>query len=466
MKPQQWDKFLKQTAQEFGITGKVRDIFLTRFAYENWRKPDKEIWPMAQSASLESYKKQMTAIYAAFTANPAQGCTDLNALSKGPGKFNVLRDWLQETRYAEWIYTPSTDRATNMSILNYRTPLPAESPFYIERPPTESDCWQAIQQPGALIRIKAPAQMGKTSLLRRLLFQARMTGYQVVYLNFLDAETSIFSSLDKVLQWFCANICRELGLALQFEQYWAEDIYGSLMSCKSYVQGYLLPNVDNALVLGLDNVDRLFEYPLIAQDFLPMLRSWNEEANTQAIWQKIRLVLAHATEIYIDLDVHQSPFNVGWPIKLSGFNVEQLRAVAQLYQLESKLAALSPRFFQDLDTLLGGHPHLVHLTFDTLRRRMIPPEELLQQAPTQSGIYGEHLRGLWTTLQRQPQLAAAMQRVIADYPKARLEPIQAYQLESMGLVHLVGDCAQPSCELYRQYFANRPIHYDSNSAGI
>lgn len=466
MKPRQWDEFLEQTAQEFGITGKVREIFLTRFAYENWRKPDKDVWPLAQAASLESYKKQMTAVYAAFTVNPDRGCSELNTLSKGPGKFNILRDWLQDTRYAEWIFTPSADLAPDIPIFNYRTPLSAESPFYIERPPIESDCLQAIQQSGALIRIKAPAQMGKTSLLRRLLFQAQTTGSQGVYLNFRDAETSIFSSLDKFLQWFCANICRELGLAPQFDQYWAEDFYGSLMSCKSYVQDYILPNIENALVLGLDNVDRLFEYPLIAQDFLPMLRSWNEEANTQAIWQKIRLVLAHATEIYIELDVHQSPFNVGWPIKLSGFNVTQLRAVAHLYQLESKLEALSPNFFQSLKTLLDGHPYLVHLTFDTLRRQMIPPEELLQQAPTQSGIYGEHLRGLWTTLQRLPQLAAAMHQVIANYPEARLEPIQAYQLESMGLVHLVGDYAQPSCELYRQYFANRPIPYDSNDAGV
>lgn len=467
MKPRQWDEFLEQTAQEFGIAGKVRDIFLARFAYENWRKPDKEIWPMAQSASLESYKKQMTAIYAAFTANPAQGCSDLDALSKGPGKFNILRDWLQETRYAEWIYTPSADVVKDIPILNYRIPLPAESPFYIERPPTESDCWQAIQQPGALIRIKAPAQMGKTSLLRQLLFRAQTAGYQAVYLNFLEAEASIYTSLDKFLQWFCANICRELGLAPHLEQYWATDIYGSLVSCKSYMQSYLLPNIDHALVLGLDNVDRLFEYPHIAQDFLPMLRSWNEEANTQAIWQKICLVLAHATDIYIDLDAHQSPFNVGWPIKLAGFNVNQLQELAHLYQIKTKLQALSPNFFQDLETLLGGHPYLVHLAFDTLRRQIIPLEDLFQQAATQSGIFGEHLRGVWHTLQRQPQLAAAMHQVIADYPKARLEPIQAYQLESMGLVHLVGDDAQPSCELYRQYFTNRPMnHHDSNHTGL
>lgn len=230
------------------------------------------------------------------------------------------------------------------------------------------------------------------------------------------------------------------------------------MSCKTYFQTYLLPNVDLALVLALDNVDRLFEYPHIAQDFLPMLRSWNEEANTQTIWQKIRLVIAHSTEIYIELDAHQSPFNVGWPIKLLGFTPEQMQDLARLYHLDSELAVQSSEVFQALKTLIGGHPYLVHLTFDALRRQQLQLDHLLQQAPTQSSIYSTHLRGLWNTLQGQPQLATAMYRVVTESPQVRLEPIQAYQLESMGLVSLSGDYVQPSCDLYRQYFANMPLN--------
>ena len=38
-----------------------------------------------------------------------------------------------------------------------------DSAFYVERPPIEADCYETILQPGALIRIKAPRQMGKTS---------------------------------------------------------------------------------------------------------------------------------------------------------------------------------------------------------------------------------------------------------------------------------------------------------------
>lgn len=34
--------------------------------------------------------------------------------------------------------------------------VPIDSPFYVERPPLENDCYEAIERPGSLIRIKAP----------------------------------------------------------------------------------------------------------------------------------------------------------------------------------------------------------------------------------------------------------------------------------------------------------------------
>jgi hypothetical protein len=39
----------------------------------------------------------------------------------------------------------------------------------VERPPVEANCYQEIVKPGALIRVKAPRQMGKTSLMQRIL---------------------------------------------------------------------------------------------------------------------------------------------------------------------------------------------------------------------------------------------------------------------------------------------------------
>jgi hypothetical protein len=203
--------------------------------------------------------------------------------------------------------------------------------------------------------------------------------------------------------------------------------------------------------LGLDNLDRIFEYPEIAQDFLPMLRYWHEEANNLDIWQQLRLVIANATEVYIKLDANQSPFNVGKQIKLPGFTLEQVKELAKRYDLDS----IDPQmlsFAAILTKMVGGHPYLVRLALDRLKDPDLNLDRLLQDAPTQSGIYSSHLRGLWDNLQRQPELAAAMKKIVTADTSIQLEPIEAYKLESMGLVTSIGNEVMPSCELYRQYF--------------
>jgi hypothetical protein len=233
------------------------------------------------------------------------------------------------------------------------------------------------------------------------------------------------------------------------DDYWDEELFGSMVSCKTYFQGHLLETMANPLALGLDNLDRVFEYPEIAQDFLPMLRYWHEEGNNLEVWQNLRLIIANSTEAYVDLDVNQSPFNVGRQVKLPGFELEQVQQLAKGYGLDwADQECLTP-----LLTMVGGHPYLINLALDFLvHQQSVSLEALLAEAPTQGGIYGSHLRHHWDTLQKQRSLAGAMKQVVSSDGKVQLEPTLAYKLESMGLVILVGDDAQPSCELYRQYF--------------
>ena len=100
------------------------------------------------------------------------------------------------------------------------------SVFYVERPPIESRCYETIIQPGALIRIKAPRQMGKTSLMARILHYAGSQGYRTVPLSFQFADSKVFADLDQFLRWFCASVGRRLRLPNQLNDYW-DEIFGS-----------------------------------------------------------------------------------------------------------------------------------------------------------------------------------------------------------------------------------------------
>ncbi len=329
-------------------------------------------------------------------------------------------------------------------------PVSLDSPFYVERPPIEERCYYEILKPGALIRLRAPTQMGKTSLKNRILAYAASQGYRTVRLNFEQADEAVLSNLNKFLRWLCANISRQLKLEPRLDDYWDED-FGSKVSCTIYFQGYILEQLDSPLVLGLDEVNRLFEHPEIAQNFLPLLRSWYEEAKDAYIWQKLRLVVVHSTEIYVPLNINQSPFNVGLSIRLPEFSLAQVQDLAQRHGLDWTNGSETARLME----MVCGHPYRVRLALYHLRRKDMTLEQLLQKAPTLTGIYSHRLRDRWMTLEKHPELMTAMKQVVTAEGSVRIEPILAYKLESMGLVKLKEDEVISSCELYRLYFRSQ-----------
>jgi len=105
-------------------------------------------------------------------------------------------------------------------------------------------------------------------------------------------------------------------------------------------------------------VDRVFQYPTIADDFLGLLRAWYEEAGygDSELWAKLRLVVVHSTEVYIPLNVNQSPFNVGLPIELSEFSAEQVADLARRHGLNWQI-----NMVERLMNIVGGHPYLVRV---------------------------------------------------------------------------------------------------------
>lgn len=326
--------------------------------------------------------------------------------------------------------------------------VPIGSPYYIERQPLEELASSEIRKPGALVRIKAPQEMGKTSLLLRILEDAHRHGYRTTSLNLQQIDHPILSNLNRFLRWLCANVSHQLNLESKLDDYWDEDI-GGKVSCTLYFQDYILRNINEPFVLALDEVNQLFEYPQVAKDVLPLFRSWYEEAKRLHHWGKLRLVVIHSTEIYVPLQLKQSPFNVGLPIQLEGFSLEQIQQLAKCYGFDWEKG--EPQVQQLMD-FVGGHPALVHITLYYLSQRQTTFEQLLETANTTSGIYNYHLQRHWANLEEQPELLLALNSVMSSSEPVSLEPIITYRLSSMGLIKQANNKILPGCELYRKTF--------------
>ncbi len=331
--------------------------------------------------------------------------------------------------------------------------IAAGSPFYIERPPTETQIYAELGKPGALVRIKAPKEMGKTSLILRTLEFFRQQGYLTVYLNLEQIDLAICSNLNRFLRSLCASITRQLELDPRLDDYWDEDI-GSKVSCSLYLRQHLLEQLQSPLIVAIDELNRIFEYPQVAQDFLPLLRSWYEEGKRIPAWRNLRLIVAHSTEVYVPLQINQSPFNVGLAVQLAGFTPKQVQQLAQRYGLDWERDTSA----QDLMAIAGNHPALIHTAIYHLAHRRQTLSELLDTALAPTGIYHHHLQRHWITLQQQPNLARAFYRLLQTQEPISLEAGIAHQLTSMGLIDPgSGRETKIRCELYRQYFQAQPI---------
>ena len=265
--------------------------------------------------------------------------------------------------------------------------VPLDSPFYVERDGIESICYETIVKPASLIRIKAPKLMGKTSLMTRVLAHAESQNYQTVYLDLSGVERAILTNLDKFVRWLCLMVGRKLKLENRLKDYWDTEILGSNDNCTVYFEEYLLPQIDCPLVLGLDEVDKIFPYNQVIEDFLGMLRSWHEKGKIFEQWKQLRLVMAHSTEVYIPLDMNQSPFNAGLPVMLLEFDHKQVIDLARLHGLNWDDIQV-----EELMNIVGGHPYLVRLAIYEVSTRKATLKQLLKDASTEAGIYSNHLR--------------------------------------------------------------------------
>jgi hypothetical protein len=324
--------------------------------------------------------------------------------------------------------------------------VPLHSPYYIDRTPAEEQIVREIHKPGALVRVKAPREMGKTSLLLRVLDRLEQQGIHTVHLDLAWVDREILGHLDRFLRWLCTNISHELGFDARLVDYWNEDI-GSKVSCSFYLRDYLLDRLDCPLVLAFDQVDRLFEYPTLVQDVVPLWRSWYEEAKRGRHWAKLRQIVVHSSDLYLPLQFHQSPFNVGLPVQLSPFTLDQLNTLAHRYGLR-----WTGEEAKDLMRLVNGHPALCHMALYHLSLQEITLSELLANASCTREIYHDHLQHHWQTLQREPELTTVFQTLLNDREPILLEGFSALKLTSLGLIHSEDNGFTIACNLYRQYF--------------
>jgi GTPase SAR1 family protein len=317
------------------------------------------------------------------------------------------------------------------------------SACYVERQ-ADSIALNTIVQSGVTISIKGPRQVGKSSLLNRIIKAARDESKQALFLDFQLLGKADFKSDEIFLRRFCSWLSEELELEDRVDEFWQKNI-SHIQRCTRYVSRYILKELGSPLVLAMDEVDKVFDAPF-RNDFFGMLRNWHNSRAMSEIWNNLDLVLVTSTEPYqlID-DLNQSPFNVGQVIELEDFTLEQVS-----FLNHSHGSPLNTSAQKELMALLNGHPYLVRKALYLVASGQMTTTELFQNATSTRGPFGDHLRRLLSLLHDRQELKQAILQVI--HQNTCEDQLIFWRLRGAGLVRSSAQTVIPRCQLYADYF--------------
>ncbi|MDF5722792.1 MAG: AAA-like domain-containing protein [Rhizonema sp. PD37] len=318
-----------------------------------------------------------------------------------------------------------------------------KSAFYVERQ-ADTIALSTIVQQGVTISIKGPRQVGKSSLLNRIIKVAKDESKRILFLDFQLLGKADLSSDEIFLRRFCSWVSEDLEIEDRVDEYWQKNI-SHIQRCTRYISRYILKELGSPLVLAMDEVDKVFDAPF-RNDFFGMLRNWHNSRAMSDIWNNLDFVLVTSTEPYqlID-DLNQSPFNVGQVIELEDFTLEQVRDLNRRHGSPFNTSAE-----MKLMALLNGHPYLVRKALYLVASNQITITELFNDATNTRGCFGDHLRRLLSLLYDRQELKQALLQVISQNTCENQQIF--WQLRGAGLVRSSGHSVIPRCQLYADYF--------------
>lgn len=346
--------------------------------------------------------------------------------------------------------TPSAQIPNRRSLPIVELPegtMDPQSAFYIVRP-SDVQARRTITRNGVTITIKGARQMGKSSLLIRVIDEAIKVNKHVVSLDFQLLGHAAILDADRFFRQFCSLISDELGVEDQVERYW-NNPFSNSKRCSNYMERYILKQLDLPLVLAMDEVDTLFECDF-RDDFFGMLRSWHNSRASKPMWKKLDLALVTSTEPYqFVTNLHQSPFNVGEVLDVEDFTPNQ---VAELNERHG--SPLSAVEVQRLMDLLGGHPYLVRRALYLLAVQLTTVPDLFAYATADRGPFGDHLRHHLWRLHDKSELVRGLRQVIQRNECTDQHTL--FRLQGAGLIRSMGaTTVVPRCRLYAEFFRER-----------
>jgi serine/threonine-protein kinase len=322
---------------------------------------------------------------------------------------------------------------------------PYDSEYYIERE-EDRECYDALFGTGErLIRIKAPQQFGKTSLISRLVNRAE-EDYYIIELNFKHVEMFLFESIRNLLNYLFDEIVDELNI--EEEDRLDDKVLNKhtfISGAKRYMEK-ILELSDKKILLIIDDADKLFQYEDTSNDFFAFIRALHQYGQgRKKVWKKLNIILSHSTDAsFATKYITNSPFhNVGFGVVLKSFTREEINILSKRHNI-----SLNNRSLNKFINLIGGHPFLSRLTLYHMSKKRKSLRYVLN-----SNIYKGHMQRYMWKINEEKEYKQILKDIADNLYCKKIKNKKCFILESFGLIKDIStDRVDFTCKLYRDFF--------------
>ncbi|MEL6552080.1 MAG: AAA-like domain-containing protein [Cyanobacteria bacterium J06621_11] len=217
--------------------------------------------------------------------------------------------------------------------------LTTDAPSYVERR-ADTEFADALRR-GEFCYVLNSRQMGKSSLMVRAHQQFKREGYQCAVLDM----TNIGSENITPLQWYkgiVKDLWRSFKLTrradFKFKDWWRDEEDISLLQRLSqFIKDVLLTQFpDDEIVVFVDEVDSILSLPFSVDDFFALVRFCYNQRAIDPEYKRIHFaIFGVATPADLIQNRSRTPFNIGTPIYLKGFNQQEAQPLAQGINLQA-----------------------------------------------------------------------------------------------------------------------------------